>query len=85
MGFFLCLFFCLWCPYEEEGVCRMELGADKSAALAVELKLVCWSCRSVHGWTGAAMKQRSERCEKFLTNLDLCARCFGAGRLDTVR
>lgn len=40
---------------------RGNLEIDKLEALVVELKLVSWSCRSVHGWMSAAVKQSSER------------------------
>lgn len=36
------------------------------------------------GWKGAAVKQSSEKGEKFLGILDLYARWFGAGWVDTV-
>lgn len=63
---------------------RGDLEMDKLEALAVELKLMRWSCRSVHGWMGAAAKQSRERCEKFLGNSDLYTRCFGVGWRDAV-
>lgn len=56
---------------------------DKLEVLAMEFKLVSWSCRSMHRWMGAAVRQSNERCEKFLDNSDLYTRCFGVGWLDT--
>jgi len=63
---------------------RGKSEIEKLEALAVDLKLLSWSCRSMHGWMGAAVKQSSDRCEKFPGDLDLCTRCFGVRWLDTV-